>query len=344
MNEAMKVYIDNAKNRHMIWRSYHTHPPIIYVPRNEARLCHFIGSVPKHNRKPFIKDIEHVLFTRGLSRDYVARLKQAPRVEREFHGENCKAVFVFCDSCLRQVADHIDTTGIEDKLHIVLPAYPNQADKIYGHSGPFRLLTISNKFWGRGIHLAIEVFRNLRGKYGNDVRMTLVCDSVPADYPLVDGLELIGAHRLKNSLLHKLYSEADVFLLLGLIDSGTVLEAMAYGVPTVGTPNFDRGGWILPGQTGFVVEAPFHIYDASFGIEWKTFKEFQGIVKARFERGELSYMVTEATAHVETLINNPDQLKTMGQQAQKHQRRKHSFKYHNAQVRQIYADILSGML
>ena len=339
----MKVYMDSRLN-HTIWRSYLSHPPVPSVPRSKARLCHFIGDVPKDNNKPFIKEIQHVLFTAGLSRNYVAMLKQAPRVEKQYHSKLCKGVFVFSDSSLRQVYDHIDTTGIEDKLHIVLPTYPEQADKIYEHPGPFTIFTISNKFWGRGIPLAIEVFRELRKRHGKDVRMRLVCGDVPAGYPLVDGLELIKTRRLDWRHKRRLYNEADVFLLLSLMQFGTALEALAYGVPTVSTPNCDRGGWILPGKTGFVVKPPFYHYDhRSFGIEWKTWNQFQGTVKARFERGDLSYMITEAVAHIETLMNNPGQRKAMGQAAQKQRREKHSIEGRNKQVRRIYADILRGL-
>ena len=338
----MKVYIDN-RGKHMIWRSYTICPPVASVSREKAQLCHFIGDVPRDNRKPFIKEVQHVLFTAGLSRNYVRMLAQAPRIERQYHSENCKAVFVPSDSSLRQVGDHIDTAGIEDKLHIVLPAYLDQPDHIYEHAGPFTILTISNKFWGRGIALAIEVFRTLRKKHGSAIRMKLVCDDVPKGYPLVAGLEIIRARRISGQLKNRLYSEADVFLLLSLMQFGVVLETMAHGIPTVSTPNYHRGGWILPGETGLIVEPPFYHYDAGFGIQWKTWNQFQGTVKARFERGDLAYMIAEAVAHVEVLMNNPDRLKQMGQAAQKQQRTKHSPEPRNEQARQIYADILKDI-
>ena len=323
----------------MIWQSYDTHPPVAYVTKEQARLCHFLGRVPS-NDKPFIKEIEHVLMVPRLSRNYAAMLREAPRIEQEFRSENCKAIFGAADCVLRQVACHIDTSGMEDKLHLVLTAYLDQPDNTYEHTGPFTILTISNKFWGRGIPLAIEVFRALREKYGRNVQMKLVCEDVPADYPLVEGLELIRVHQLSSNLRYRLYREADIFLLLGLMQFGVILEAMAHGVPTVSTSGCNKGGWILSGQTGLIVEPPFYHYDESFGTEWKTWSQFCDIVKTRFEHGDLSYMITEAIAHVEFLMNNPDQLKKMGQAAQKLQREKHSFEVRNTQIRQIYTEIL----
>jgi len=336
------IYVDNSK--YMIWKSYRTHPPVTYVSREKAKLCHFIGHVPSDNNKPFIKEIEHILYVPGMSRNYTWRLQKAPRIEQEFRSVNCKAIFGAADSVLRQVSYHIDTSGMENKLHLVYSACSDQPDNLHQHSDLFTILTISNKFWGRGIPLAIETFRALRAKYGKTIRMRLVCEDVPADYPLVEGLELIQVNRLDSQLRRKLYQEANIFLLLGLMQFGVALETMAYGIPTVSTPNCDKGGWILSGQTGLIVEPPFSLYDKGFGIEWKTWNQFCGIVKMRFERGDLSYMIEEAIAHVEFLMNNPDKLQLMGQAAQKQQRTKHSYKVRNKQVLQIYTRILHDLL
>jgi len=338
----MMVYLDN-KNKPMVWRSYRTHPPVASVPIEKAKLCHFIDILPDNNKKPFIHEIQHVLFVAGMSKDYMARLKQAPRIEQRYRSENCKAIFCPAVPILEQVGRHINISGIEDKLHLVLPAYPAQPDNPHEHTGPFTILTISNKFWGRGVPLAIDAFRTLRKKYGSAVQMKLVCEDVPNGYPLVDGLELIEARRLDGKLRSKLYQEASAFLLLSLHESGVVLETMAHGVPTVSTP-VGGGSWAIPGQTGFIVEPPFHLYGEGFGTMWKTWDQFQSIVKTKFERGELAYMVTEAVAHIELLMNNPTLVKKMGHAAQAHQRERHSFVPHNEQVRKIYTDILERMI
>ena len=337
----MMVYLDN-KRKPMVWRSYGTHPPVASVPYEKARLCHFIDVIPKGNAKPYIYELQHILFVPGMSRDYTRRLAEAPRLEREFRSDNCKALFCPAEPVLKQVARHIDVSGIEHKLHMILPAYPNQPDNLHEHAGPFTILTISNKFWGRGVPLAIEAFRTLRKKYGNAVQMKLVCEDVPKGYPLVDGLELIRVRRLDGRLRSKLYQEASVFLMLSLHEYGVVLEAMARGIPTVSTP-IGGGSWVVPGQTGLIVEPPFHMYGEGFGTRWKTWDRFCSIVKAHFERGDLSYMVTEAVAHIEHLMSNPARVKEMGRASQEHQRKRHSPGPRNEQVRQIYAEILKGL-
>ena len=149
-------------------------------------------------------------------------------------------------------------------------------------------------------------------------------------------------HRLSSQLRAKLYREANVFLLLSLHEFGVVLETMARGIPTVSTP-IAGGSWVLPGQTGLIVKPPFHLYGEGFGTKWKTWNQFQGIVKACFKRGELAYMVTEGAAHVEFLMNNPAQAQEMGRAAQRQQREKHSIETRNKQVRQIYRNILGGI-
>jgi len=67
-------------------------------------------------------------------------------------------------------------------------------------------------------------------------------------------------------------------------------------------------------------------------------------VKREFEKGALSYMIEEGVAHVEFLMNNPDEVKRMGAAAQAHQRAYHSPESRNVQVRQIYTEILKGLV
>lgn len=338
----MMVYLD-SKRKHMAWRTYVTHPPVVSVSRKEARLCHFVGDVPKDNNKPFIKEVQHILWVNGLSRDYTRRLAQAPRLEREFRSDNCKALFCPADNSLRQVSRYIDISGMEDKLHLVLPAFRDQPDNLHKHTGPFTIVTVSNRFWGRGIPLAIEAFRELRKRHGKSVQMKLVCEDIPKNYPLVEGIEVFRTRRMSGQLRSRLYREASVFLLLSLHEFGITLELLAYGIPTVTTPNGEKGGWGLPGKTGFIVESPFCLYDESWGKKWKTWDQFQGIVKTEFEKGALSYMVEEGVAHIEFLMNNPDEVKKMGAAAQAHQRIKHSPGPRNKQVRRIYTEILKGL-
>ena len=132
-------------------------------------------------------------------------------------------------------------------------------------------------------------------------------------------------------------------MLLSLHEYAIAVEALAYGVPMVSTPNGEGAHYGVPGKTGFIVEPPFRLYDESWGKKWKTWDQFCSIVKTEFGKGRLSYMIEEGVAHVEFLMNNPDEVKRMGAAAQVHQRAHYSPESRNVQVRQIYTEILEGM-
>ena len=341
--EISGIYLDNRR-RHTAWRSYVTDPPVVSVPLEEALLCHFVRDLPGGHNGPFIKTIQHILWVDGISRNYTRRLAEAPRLEQEFRSDNCKAIFCPAMNQLRQASRYIDTSGMEDKLHLVPPGVWNQPDNPHDHTGPFTIMTVSNRFWGRGVPLDIEVFRILRKRYGKAVQMKLVCNNVPKNYPLVEGIEVFRMKRMPNKLRRRLYRESSAFLLLSLHEFSVTLEALAYGVPMISTPAGEKASYGLLGETEFIVEPPFRLLDESWGKKWKTWDEFQGIVKREFEKGALSYMIEEGVAHVEFLMNNPDEVKRMGAAAQAHQRAHHSPESRNVQVRQIYTEILKGLV
>jgi len=336
------IYMD--KSEHPFWKSYYTFPPVPYTLQSLARLCHFINFVPKNNTKPFIIDYEHVLMMSGKSRDYVYMVNSAQEIKNQLKNEKCRAIFVPSEGAIRETTRYIKTSEIMNKIHIIRPAYPPQPENRHNHSGPFTILTIGNKFWGKGIPIAIEAFRILRERYGSDIKMNLVSGDIPSDYPLPEGVNLLNVPMLDDRIRSKLYKNAHIFLLPCLQDSFAVYqEAMAYGVPMIITRIYDKDELVLDGQTGYLLDTPISLYDGAFGIEWKSWDEFQEIVKRKFNRGDFSGMIDEIVAKTEILMNDISLIRDMGQAAQRLQREKFSPNVRNRQVRQIYNQIIEQL-
>ena len=345
MKALFNFYRDNRriymqKINHPFWESYQNYPPVRYTSRRLARLCHFCNQVPSNNNKPFIIDYEHVLMMSGNSIDYTYMVKSARKIEDQLNNEKCKAIFVPSQGAIRETSKYIDISKILNKTHIVRPAYPTQTKNPRNHQGPFTILTIGNKFWGKGIPIAIEVFRVLREKYGNEVKMHLVSGDIPKDYPLPKGVRLINVPMLSNNLRSKLYNNAHISLFPCLHDSFAVYqESMAYGVPMIATRIYDKDELILEGETGYLVETPISLYDGAFGIEWKSWGHFQEIVKTKFENGCFSEMIDKIVTKIELLINNIDLVRNMGLAAQRLQREQYSVEYRNQKVEKLYNNI-----
>lgn len=334
-----RIYID--KSEHPFWKSYQDCAPVQYTLQPLARLCHFFNVVPKHNTKPFIIDFEHVLMMSGRSRDYSFMVASVERIRDQLLDDKCKSIFVPSNGAIREVLKYIAEPELVHKFKVVRPSYPIQLDKQF-ENGPFKILTIGNKFWGKGIPIAIEVFRKLRKKHGDAIEMQLVCGDVPKGYPLPKGLKLLDIPLMSDSVRKKLYSEAHVFIFPCLHDSFAVYqESMAYGVPMIATRIYDKDELVLDGVTGYLVDTPLSLYDGNFGVDWDSWGSFQNIAQRMVEQGEFSDMIDKMISKTELLMHDRDLLMRMGMASQKIQREKFSAELKNIKVLDAYDQILN---
>ena len=336
------VYIQ--KSAHVFFNTYENSPPIPYTSYDLADLCHFHNQIPPQNTKPFIIDYEHPLALSGHSTDYVYMINSTKKIEEKLNSVKCKAISVPSEGALRETKKYLDITNINKKIHIIRPAYPTKPENLHNHNGPFTILTIGNKFWAKGIPIAIEVFRVLREKYDKKVNMNLICGDVPNNYPLVDGISLIKKTHLSDKQRSMLYSSCHMLLLPCLQDSYAVYqEAMAFGVPIVATNIYDKNEFIINNQTGYLVDVPISLYDGKFGHDWESWNHFQEIVKDKFHSGALSKMTNDLVERTELLFNDIDLVRDMAKAAQKLHKEEFSIKVRNSKVKNLYRQILSDL-
>jgi glycosyltransferase involved in cell wall biosynthesis len=329
-----RIYVDRCE--HPIWKSYHDYPPVPYTSEKLALIRHYFNYI-RDDPKPFVVEYEHVLVLSGKTRDYVSMVEAAPAIEEQLRSENCRAIIMPTLGAIRETRKYINTEGLEHKFYMVRPAYPIQPDYDPPREGPFRLLTVGNKFWGKGIPIAIEAFRLLRENYGNEIAMTIACSDIPASYPLPDGLEVITIPNMDKKMRSQLYLNSHVFVFPCLHDSFAVYqEAMAYGVPMVATSIYDKDELVLDGKTGFLIDPPFSLYDGQFGVEWRSWAELVGKIQDSLKEGLFKPMIEEMVASIDLLINDRNMLVMMGEAAQKLHRESFSIEVRNNRIRKIY--------
>lgn len=134
----------------------------------------------------------------------------------------------------------------------------------------------------KGFHLALEVIKDLQTKI-EGLKYIIIGNDKDKDYvsflkTKINTLKINDIVEIRSNVseeeLHKLYSEAKVFLLWPISDKynfegfGLVyIEANSYGLPTIGTRRNGGEDAILNGKTGYLVEpddiegASNHIYD-----------------------------------------------------------------------------------
>lgn len=151
----------------------------------------------------------------------------------------------------------------EDKVAVVPMAY--EPERVYvranpRRNGPLRVLWLGTVNLRKGIQYLIEAARSLK-----DVKFIVagrleISDGAVRAAP--KNVEFVG--RVTRERTTDVYREADVFVLPTLSDGFAItqIEAMAYGLPVIATPNCGKvvddgtNGWVVPaGDAGALADA-----------------------------------------------------------------------------------------
>ncbi|KKN23700.1 hypothetical protein LCGC14_0902250 [marine sediment metagenome] len=175
------------------------------------------------------------------------------KVEKELQSELCRKILVWSPEAGQSLNYHFDR--LEDKIEVIPPAYPSipPFKKDWNHT-TIIILFMGTTFLGRdyiekGGDSTLQVFNQLRKKHNN---IELIIRAKPPrrverDIP---GVTFYDSHIPRN-LMERLYQIADILLNPTHLMHNTVpIEAMAYGIPIVGT---SMSNYVEDGKTGLVV-------------------------------------------------------------------------------------------
>ena len=221
---------------HPFFRTYATHPPVRFAPRALAELDHWVNPSPieavlsrlgseSGRQRPYILEVEHFLKLvppekHERWRDAVERVDE---IAENFGDERCAAILAFSETALDHFREFLPAE-LWPKLDWVRPACPAvpPGDDLRGDT--FTILTIGNDFSGKGLPEVIRAFETLRERRGSAVTMNLVCNIIPPEVSLPEGINHLSAagaknHRLTSDEKTRLYRSADVFVLPSLSTS-----------------------------------------------------------------------------------------------------------------------------
>jgi len=144
--------------------------------------------------------------------------------------------------------------GIEkSRLCVVPPGLPAPELIPRVNKDQVRLLFVGNDFVRKGGFFLLEVFGNLRARFGKKISLTIVSNynehvDMPAGVSWLRGIS--------HSTMGKLYQEHDIFVLPTLAEGYgiSVLEAMSYGLPVIVSGVGALPEIVVDEKTGFVVQ------------------------------------------------------------------------------------------
>lgn len=344
--EKPRIYLHNAPP-HPIFRTYLTHPTLRYAPYPVAELCHWVDELPQLRflRKPHVFEVEHLVVlakadNRRFMEDWYRIFDDNDFLNRLIAREQCRRVFTFSAGLVEHSKGFLHA-DLWHKLDYVYPAYPSQSEYRRPVGEPFTILVIASRFSDKGVPEALRAYGILRERHGAAVRMILVSQVVPPDYPLPEGVIHHDTPRMSEGLKAHLYRSSDVLFIPCYSETAACFtEASAFGVPVITTRIHHGDEFVRDGVTGYLLAAPVFIYSADFGRRWRTAEDFLNDLAAMRERGELDMVVEQAVERLEAMISGGVDLEAMRRAARRFHAERFSPEVRNQRLRQLYAAAL----
>ncbi len=224
--------------------------------------------------------------------------------------------------------------SFSNKIRVVYPAaIPSPCTASPGENDEFTLLFIGKNFKIKGGLELYRAYKHLQEEYPN-IRLVIKSSAreVP-DFVRKDPTVTVVTGILPHDDILRLYCSADLFVMPTYMDTfGYVyLEAMAAGLPIIGTDVFAVPEIIQDGYNGFVVHSDIRWHDdrylhrGSFG--------FNPVSEQK--------VVSQLVEKIRILVEDPDLLKKMSKNAlYLTTEGKFSIQYRNKQLHDVYLDAL----
>jgi glycosyltransferase involved in cell wall biosynthesis len=221
------------------------------------------------NRGPWVADMESVwsMWIGGkntrLGRYLVGKILRS---------KSCKKIMPWTRRTEKEILEIYP--DLKDKLEIVYPAVPVQ-NFIKKRDKKITILYATRHFYLKGGLVALEVFSELKRKYGDKIELIFVSDNCSEDlkdkYPLINIQGMVSSEKLREY-----YKKADIFFYPSFVDTFgfAILEAMSYGLPIVSIENDEiRKELIEDGKNGFLVKTHLKWKDQSKKKSYKLIKD-----------------------------------------------------------------------
>ncbi len=202
--------------------------------KQDYDLIHCGHCLSLNKYKPWVADIEHAgqFWISGMC-DSEGNKKLVRNILLR---KNCKKILAWTEWSKRSILEHFPE--IKDKVEVVYPTVPLKVKKKSFNDKKLTVLYATRYFWLKGGIIALEVFKELKKRYGKRVDLVFI-SHVPKElrkkYPEINILGVVPQKKL-----FEYYKKADLFFYPSMSDTFGfgVLEAMSYGLPIINLKTF----------------------------------------------------------------------------------------------------------
>lgn len=217
----------------------------------------------------FVVDIEHPSSFVGMHHGRLRSERLRRIIYRALSSSKCSALLPHCQAAKESLSLISKERVLMDKATVVYPAVdPALGGAPRTRKGPPRLLFMGEYLW-KGGREVMDACSLLADKL--DFEFTYISLRVhPPERAVAKAkerlrMEFVEGPVPRKDLLERILPSVDVFVMPTYIDTFgyAFLEAMAYGIPCVGTRHFAVPEIVEDGITGLLVDAPGSFFDAS---------------------------------------------------------------------------------
>jgi glycosyltransferase involved in cell wall biosynthesis len=287
-------------------------------------------------------ECEHILALARDITDWQHGLRNIDLINRLVAHEKCRFVFTYSAGLVEHSRRYL-RPDLWCKLgHIYLcsstqPASPPPL------SNSFTILMIASRYSDKGLPEALQAFRVMRERHGNNVQMLLVTQALPPGVVLPEGIRHYDTPRMSDSLKTQVFQAAHVLYIPCYSDTAVPLcEANAFGVPVLTTRIHHGDEYVQDGVTGYLITPPVYSYSEHYGTRWKRWEDFLADLDGMRERGELQTVVDQSIDRLEAMFNDRARLVEMGNAARTLHADRFSPDARNRRVLRLYEAALQG--
>jgi glycosyltransferase involved in cell wall biosynthesis len=228
--------------------------PSIAKVDTECELIHSCETLLISN-KPWVVDFEDASSLCWFDpRMLKGRTKRI--IETLIKSEKCRKLLPWTNAAKQSIEQHLDVTGIKNKIEVVYPAVtPKILKKVKKRKRGIDFLFVGKYFYSKGGMETILGFEELSKRYDANLHMvTQAPKEIVEKYS--KNKQIHFYNRIKEMELERLYKDCDVFVLPFHLDSlgYVILEAMSWGLPCIIPDNYSGSELVKDGKNGLLVK------------------------------------------------------------------------------------------
>lgn len=314
---------------------------IKFRQQDSVDMLHCCNSVSV-NEKPWVSSFEDIYAI--LAGDVgPPELTRSAIIKDKIQSKWCKALLPWSEHAKKTAEIFITEPAIREKLRVVYPAVRiSSGIDVVKESGCIRFLFVgsiyNNNFNRKGGPELLRAFISLNNKYPK-TSLTIIGKS---DTGLIEKIRyrrnnIYFLERLEHKKISAEMLRHHVYVMPSKYDSFgySVLEAMSFGLPLITTNHSALPEMVANGVNGFLLEAKFKPYAASYPDEWRLNAKYNTCDRLFSESIEKDLLLK-----MSMFAENPHLIKSMGEESLRIAKEKFSFEKRKGALKKIYEECI----